>query len=383
MRILRSSTLALILSGCSIETVATFAHAQSSINIVVSVAPPPIPIYEQPPLPGEGFIWAPGYWAWDQSQSDYFWVPATWVQAPEPNLLWTPGYWGWNNASYVFYPGYWASQVGFYGGINYGYGYAGSGYQGGRWQSGAFFYNSAVNNVGSVAVTNVYNETVVVKNTTDNISYNGGTGGIQARATPQEQAAAKQEHVAATQLQTQQVEAARKNRALFSKENRGEPAIAATPRAGMFEGKGVIQATHATGEPKTEPVKAESKAESTNPEPPKTASKPEPAMPAKAEPKVEPSNPEPARAEAKPEAAKPVKEESKVEHPSPNPAKAESKPEQVKPEPMMIEPQTEPAKLDPTKAEPKTEQPRPETKAEVPRPPAQKAGQKAEDSKDK
>jgi hypothetical protein len=243
-----------------------------------------------------------------------------------------------------------------------------------------------VNNVGSVAVTNVYNETVVVKNTTDNISYNGGTGGIQARATPQEQAAAKQEHVAATQLQTQQVEAARKNRALFSKENRGEPAIAATPRAGMFEGKGVIQATHttsATGEPKTEPVKAESKAESTNPEPPKTASKPEPAVPAKAEPKVEPSNPEPARAEAKPEAAKPVKAESKVEHPSPDPAKAESKPEQVKPEPMMIEPKTEPAKLDPTKAEPKTEQPRPETKAEVPRPPAQKAGQKAEDSKDK
>ena len=88
----------------------------------------------------------------------------------------------------------------------------------------------------------------------------------------------------------------------------------------MFEGKGVIQATHttnATGEPKTEPVKAELKAESTNPEPPKTASKPEPAMPAKAEPKVEPSNPEPARAEAKPEAAKPVKAESKGRTPKP------------------------------------------------------------------
>ena len=354
MRILRSSIVALMLSGCSIAAITTFADAQSSINVTVSVAPPPLPIYEQPPLPGEGFIWVPGYWAWDQSQSDYFWVPATWVQAPEPNLLWTPGYWAWNNASYVFYPGYWASQVGFYGGINYGYGYAGSGYQGGRWQSGTFFYNSTVNNVGSVAVTNVYNETVVINNTTNNVSYNGGTGGIQARATPQERAAAKQEHVAATQLQTQQVEAARKNRALFSKENRGEPAIAATPRAGMFEGKGVIQATHttnATGEPKTEPVKAELKAEPTNPEPPKTASKPETAKPAKAESKVEPSNPEPRRAEAKPESAKPVKAESKVEPSNPEPPRAEAKPETAKP--AKAESKVEPSNPEPPRAEAK------------------------------
>jgi len=283
MRILRSSTLVLMLSGCSIAALSTQAYAQVSIGVSVNTAPPPLPLYEQPPLPGEGFIWVPGYWAWDQPQADYFWVPATWVQPPETNLLWTPGYWGWNNGSFVFYRGYWAPQVGFYGGINYGYGYTGSGYEGGRWENGAFFYNSAVNNIGSVGVKNVYNQTIVVNDTTNNVSYNGGKGGIEARATPQEQAAVKQSRVEATPLQTQHV-------------------------------------TNATGEPKVEPVKAESKAEPVKPEP------------IKAEPKAEPA---------------------KLET-----VKAESKAEPVKLEPMMVEP--------------KAEQRKPELKAEAPRPPAPK-----------
>ena len=293
MRILQSSTLALMLCGCSVAAFSAPAYAQVVLEVSVNIAPPPLPSYEQPPLPGEGFIWVPGYWAWDQPQADYFWVPATWVQAPEPNLLWTPAYWGWNDGSYVFYAGYWAPQVGFYGGINYGYGYEGAGYEGGRWQHGAFFYNSAVNNIGSVKVTNVYNETIVVNNTSNNVSYNGGKGGAEARATPQEQAAAKQNHVAATPLQTQHVEAASRNRALFSKENRGEPAIAATPRAGTFEGAGVThaeQTPNRTGQarnvgPKVEPIKTEPKAEPAKPEPK--------AEPIKAEPKAEPVKPEP------------------------------------------------------------------------------------------
>ena len=47
------------------------------------------------------------------------------------------------------------------------------------------FYNRTVNNISSVSITNVYNKTVVVNNTT-NVSYNGGTGGTTARATPKQ-----------------------------------------------------------------------------------------------------------------------------------------------------------------------------------------------------
>jgi len=62
------------------------------ISLSIAVAPPALPVYEQPPVPGPGFMWSPGYWA--HGDEDYYWVPGTWVQAPQPNLLWTPGYWG-------------------------------------------------------------------------------------------------------------------------------------------------------------------------------------------------------------------------------------------------------------------------------------------------
>jgi len=80
--------------------------------ISVDVPPPPLPIYEQPPIPGPGYIWVPGYWAWSDDFS-YYWVPGTWVLAPEPGLLWTPAYWAWNDGMYVFCPGYWGPHVGF------------------------------------------------------------------------------------------------------------------------------------------------------------------------------------------------------------------------------------------------------------------------------
>jgi hypothetical protein len=237
MRILRSSTLALILSACSIAALSVPASAQVSAEISVNVAPPPLPAYEQPPIPGDNYIWVPGYWSWDQAEADYYWVPATWVEAPQPGLLWTPSYWSWNDSAFVFIPGYWAPQVGFYGGIDYGYGYTGNGYQGGRWENGNFYYNRTVNNIANVNIRNVYNETVAV-NTTNYVSYNGGNGGIEARPTPEQQAAAKERHIQATALQTRQAEAASKNRELFSKQNHGQPTVAATSKAGTFEGAG-------------------------------------------------------------------------------------------------------------------------------------------------
>ena len=80
--------------------------------------------------------------------------------APEVGFLWTPGYWGWGDGGYVFYDGYWGPQVGFYGGINYGFGYFGHGFEGGRWDNGHFFYNRAVLNVNVNVIHNVYNTRV-------------------------------------------------------------------------------------------------------------------------------------------------------------------------------------------------------------------------------
>ena len=67
---------------------------------------------------------------------------------------------------FVFHRGYWGTHVGFYGGVNYGFGYIGRGYEGGRWEGQRFFYNTAVNNIRTTQVTNVYNAPVVVNNVT-------------------------------------------------------------------------------------------------------------------------------------------------------------------------------------------------------------------------
>src|SRR5689334_25196094 len=169
---------------------------QAQVLVNITVTPPPLPVYAQPVIPGPDYMWVPGYWAW--GPDEYYWVPGTWVLAPAPGLLWTPGYWGWRDGFYVWNAGYWGPRIGFYGGINYGCGYTGVGFHGGYWNGGVFVYNRAVTNIGSVKITNVYNKTVINNTTVTNVSFNGGTGGTKAHPTAEEQAAAHDKHVPAT-----------------------------------------------------------------------------------------------------------------------------------------------------------------------------------------
>jgi hypothetical protein len=212
----------------------------------VRIGPPALPVYAQPICPGSGYIWTPGYWAWDNDDG-YYWVPGTWVVAPV-GLLWTPGYWGWGGGLYLWHAGYWGPHVGFYGGINYGFGYGGVGFGGGEWRGGSFFYNRSVTNVSVTNVTNVYNKTVIVNNTSTT-SFNGGSGGVQARPT------AQHEHAAAA------------NRQNFASENRGRPAIAATARPGDFGRHSAVAARAAGGEyhaPQMSPREARGNAPAAN-----------------------------------------------------------------------------------------------------------------------
>src|SRR5271169_4064477 len=183
----------------------------AQIGVFITIAPPPLPVYEQPLCPGDDYIWTPGYWAYGDDFDDYYWVPGTWVLAPEVGFLWTPGYWVWGGDRFVFYEGYWGPHVGFYGGISYGFGYFGEGYEGWRWDHNHFFYNRSVNNVNVTEIHNVYNTTVVNRGES-HVSYNGGNGGINARPTPQQEASARERHVAPVAAQTQQMQAARSER---------------------------------------------------------------------------------------------------------------------------------------------------------------------------
>lgn len=217
------------------------SFAQIGIGISVGFAPPELPVYEQPLCPGDGYIWTPGYWAYDDIEGDYYWVPGTWVEAPRVGYLWTPPYWGWGGEGYRFHDGYWGTEVGFYGGISYGFGYFGNGYEGGRWDRDHFYYNRSVNNVNVNVVHNVYNTTVINNNTNINrVSYNGGNGGINAQATAQQQAVAQQQHLAPVAAQNQHIQEARGNQQLRASVNHGAPPIAATAKPAVFQGQGVV-----------------------------------------------------------------------------------------------------------------------------------------------
>lgn len=209
-------------------------------EVQVAEAPPPLPEYEQPPCPEDGYLWTPGYWRW--AGGGYYWVPGTWVAPPRVGVLWTPGYWGFVGGAYVWHAGYWGPHVGFYGGVNYGFGYGGAGFAGGRWAGNSFAYNTTVMNVNTTVIHNTYRETVVNNVTINKVSYNGGTGGIAATPTAQERIAAREQHVPATAVQRQHIQEAIKNPALAAKANGGRPAIAATPRPAAFNAPGAISA---------------------------------------------------------------------------------------------------------------------------------------------
>jgi hypothetical protein len=245
-------------------TLLAFSHASfGQVAISVSFGPPALPVYEQSICPEEGYIWTPGFWAYDDDDG-YYWVPGTWIEAPQPGYLWTPGYWGWSEEGvFVFHEGYWGEHVGFYGGINYGYGYGGRGYEGGRWDNGHFFYNTSVNRVNVTVIHNTYNTTVVENNIT-RVSYNGGSGGVEARATPQEETYGKEQHVGRVAAQNEHIQQARSNPQLRASNNQGKPSIAATTKPGDFK-SGAVAARQAGGSYKAPPANAARKGNETQP----------------------------------------------------------------------------------------------------------------------
>src|SRR5277367_6937569 len=354
---------------------ATSSTASAQVILSVTVAPPVLPVYTQPICPGDGYIWTPGYWSYSDD-GGYFWVPGTWVVAPAVGLLWTPGYWGWSNGAYLWNAGYWGPEVGFYGGINYGFGYVGTGYYGGRWTNGHFYYNTRVNNVNVREIHNVYTRNVVVHDS--HVSYNGGHGGITARPTATQERFAHEHHTAPTEVQERHVTEARSARNQFANVNHGRPSVVATARPGEFKGPGVVQAkasasdrignsrteTRSAAKPRTEPA---TRTEGKTRTEPKTQAAP------RTEPKTEPTREPKTEAKPKTEPKPTTTREPKTEAKP----KTESKPAVTREPKTEANPKTESKPA--TTREPKTEaRPKTESKPAVTHEPKTEAKPKTE-----
>ena len=227
--------------------------ARSAVSVSVTIAPPPLPLYAQPPIPGDGYIWTPGYWAWDPATGDYVWVPGTWVLPPSVGLLWTPGYWAFFDGGYIWHRGYWGPRVGYYGGINYGYGYIGRGYEGGRWDRGHFRYNVAVNNIPSGRVHAMY-RAPVPQRPAHAESFIGGNSHWRSQPTASQRRFEGGQHPGWTQEQQEH-----EHRAFGTPEqrmgsNHGMPPTAATPRPGGF-GEAQVEHARTAPEMRAQPVR--------------------------------------------------------------------------------------------------------------------------------
>lgn len=228
MRLFRSARwilLALLL--CAIP-----ASSYAGVFISVGFAPPVLPVYVQPPCPQPGLMWTPGYWGY--GPDGYYWVPGAWVPAPYEGALWTPPYWGYEGALYVYHPGYWGMHVGYYGGVNYGFGYMGIGFVGGMWRGHEFAYNTAVVRVNETVIHTTYvDRTIVERNTIVNdrhVAFSGGPGGIRHDPTPEERMAEHEQHVGPTSFQAHHQQTFQADRSSYFKNNGGHPQTVAVNR---------------------------------------------------------------------------------------------------------------------------------------------------------
>ena len=221
MQLFRSARwllLAVLLSAFS-------ATSYAGVFISVGFAPPELPVYEQPPCPEPGLMWMPGYWAY--GDDGYYWVPGAWVPAPYDGALWTPGYWGWSSGQYVFHDGYWGDHVGYYGGVNYGFGYMGIGFAGGMWRGHDFLYNTEVMHVDNRFIHNTYRDRDIVNRYTivnaRHVAFSGGPGGIRHEPRPEERMADHDRHINRTPMQQQHESGARSDRSSYFNSNHGRP----------------------------------------------------------------------------------------------------------------------------------------------------------------
>ena len=156
--LLCASTAALILGAAPIGAFIAPAQAQVAISISATIAPPLLPVYAQPAIPGPGYLWIPGYWAWNGSRilldarllvdaaDGRFLLDAALLGLVERRLCLQRRLLGSDGRVL------WRDQLRFR--------VQRLGYQGGMWQGNTFVYNRTVNNFGNVNIANSYSRPV-------------------------------------------------------------------------------------------------------------------------------------------------------------------------------------------------------------------------------
>jgi hypothetical protein len=247
--IIVAATAVVIAAAAPSPTLADVRCGPGATTRVGVAPPPPLPETDQPPMPAYGYEWTPGAWSWNPDINDYYWTPGAWVLPPAIGLFWTPGYWAWDDGVYLYNAGYWGPHVGFYGGIDYGFGYWGHGYDGGYWRGRTFYYNRAYNNIGRLHINALYERRAPGDRRGGRASYNGGPGGVVATKGADERLADRDSHIAATNDQARHSRDAAQDPALRASVNHGHPRLAGAATAPGHVAAGHAEVTRAGAAP--------------------------------------------------------------------------------------------------------------------------------------
>lgn len=94
----RSLLLSLLMTAAA----APFPVA-AQISVYINIAPPTL-LHEVVPIVSPGYIWAPGYWAWNVDR--YIWVRGRSI-AQRDGYRWAPDHWEQRGTVYYRNPGRW------------------------------------------------------------------------------------------------------------------------------------------------------------------------------------------------------------------------------------------------------------------------------------
>jgi len=59
----------------------------NSYQAIADSPPPPLPVYDQPPIPSPGYVWTQAIGTGADAAADYYWVPGTWIEPARPGLV--------------------------------------------------------------------------------------------------------------------------------------------------------------------------------------------------------------------------------------------------------------------------------------------------------
>jgi hypothetical protein len=101
----------LLLAGTFSLPAAARVNVDVNLGVPFVQVAPPVPQYEVVPGPREGYVWAPGYWAWHDGR--HIWIRGRWI-GERPGYLWVGERWESGPRGHYFVAGHWDRRPGWH-----------------------------------------------------------------------------------------------------------------------------------------------------------------------------------------------------------------------------------------------------------------------------